>query len=101
MSTHVVIGNNKGSQRIFLALAEGGYMVNSSWLKEQLGIFQESWKTKGQKDARMIELDHPAPTPSGYEDANINWAPNFVRRTLFKDHRFISVAKPKVYLGST
>jgi hypothetical protein len=92
----VVIGNNKVSQRIFLALAEGGYMVDSTWLKEQLKIFQESWETKGQSGARLIELKHPAPTPTGYEDAHIQWAPNFFRRTLFKDYRFISVTKPKV-----
>jgi hypothetical protein len=96
VSTHVVIGNSKVSQRIFLALAEGGYTVNITWLKEQLKIFQESWETKGDSAARMIELEHPAPTPSGYEDANIRWAPNFLRRTLFKDYRFISVTKPKV-----
>ncbi|KAF9092930.1 hypothetical protein BGX23_003807 [Mortierella sp. AD031] len=95
VSTHVVIGNNKVSQRIFLALAEGGYMVNSTWFKAQLNNFRESWETMGQKDARMIEMEHPAPTPSGYEDANIQWTPNFVRKTLFKHHRFISVSNPK------
>ncbi|KAG0290430.1 hypothetical protein BGZ96_006090 [Linnemannia gamsii] len=95
VSTHVVIGNHKVSQRIFLALAEGGYMVDSTWFKEQLKIFQESWETKGQSEARLIELEHPAPTPTGYEDANIQWAPNYFRRTLFKDYRFISVTKPK------
>ncbi|KAF9147916.1 hypothetical protein BG015_010369 [Linnemannia schmuckeri] len=95
VSTHVVIGNNKVSQRIFLALAEGGYMVDSTWFKEQMRIFQESWETKGQKEARLVELEHPAPTPTGYEDASIQWAPNFSRRTLFKDYRFISLTKPK------
>ncbi|KAF9901535.1 hypothetical protein EC991_006046 [Linnemannia zychae] len=95
VSTHVVIGNSKVSQRIFLALAEGGYMVDPTWFKEQLRIFQESWETKGESAARMIELEHPALTPSGYEDANIRWTPNFLRRTLFKDHRFISVTRPK------
>ncbi|KAK3820866.1 MAG: hypothetical protein JOS17DRAFT_755091 [Linnemannia elongata] len=95
VSTHVVIGNNKVSQRIFLALAEGGYMVDSTWFKKQLRVFQESWDTKGQTEARLIELEHPAPTPTGYEDANIQWAPNFFRRTLFKDYRFISLTRPK------
>ncbi|KAF9276181.1 hypothetical protein BGZ88_001892 [Linnemannia elongata] len=95
VSTHVVIGNNKVSQRIFLALAEGGYMVDSTWFKKQLRIFQESWETKGQTEARLIEIDHPAPTPTGYEDANIQWAPNFFRKTLFKDYRFISLTRPK------
>lgn len=74
-------------------------MVDSTWFKEQLKIFQESWETKGQSKARLIELEHPAPTPTGYEDANIHWAPNFFRRTLFKDYRFISVTKPKVCLA--
>ncbi|KAF8948548.1 hypothetical protein BGZ47_004284 [Haplosporangium gracile] len=100
VSTHVVVGNNKVSQRIFLALAEGGYMVDSTWFKEQLQIFQESWETKGQKEARLIELEHPAPTPTGYEDANIQWTPNFSRRTLFKDYRFISLTKPKCAGGT-
>ncbi|KAF9129445.1 hypothetical protein BGW39_004169 [Mortierella sp. 14UC] len=95
VTTHVVIGNSKISQRIFLALAEGGYMVGPTWFKEQLGIFQESWETKGGSTARMIELEHPAPTPLGYEDASIRWAPNFLRRALFKDYRFISVTRPK------
>ena len=92
----MVIGNNKGSQRIFLALVEGGYMVDSTWFKKQLRIFQESWDTKGQTEARLIELEHPAPTPTGYEDANIQWAPNFFRRMLFKNYRFISLTRPKV-----
>ncbi|KAF9137703.1 hypothetical protein BGX30_009982 [Mortierella sp. GBA39] len=95
VSTHVVIGNNKVSQRVFLALAEGGYTIDSTWFKKQLRIFQESWETKGQTEARLIELDHPAPSPTGYEDANVQWAPNFIRRTLFKDYRFISLARPK------
>ncbi|KAG0272568.1 hypothetical protein BGZ95_011676 [Linnemannia exigua] len=100
VSTHVVIGTSKVSQRIFLALAEGGYMVDSTWFKEQLKIFQESWETKGESTARMIELEHPAPTPSGYEDGSIRWAPNFLRRTLFKDYRFISVTGPKCAGGT-
>ncbi|KAF9920634.1 hypothetical protein FBU30_009499 [Linnemannia zychae] len=95
VSTHVVIGNNKVSQRIFLALAEGGYLVDPTWLKQQLRVFQESWETKGATAPRLIELEHPAPTPSGYEDPNIHWEPNFLRRTLFRDYHFISVTKPK------
>ncbi|KAG0377311.1 hypothetical protein BGX24_006333 [Mortierella sp. AD032] len=95
VSTHVIIGTSKVSQRIFLALAEGGYMVDSTWFKEQLRIFQESWETKGESTARMVEQEHPAPIPSGYEDTSIQWAPNFLRRMLFKEYRFISVTRPK------
>ncbi|KAF8975570.1 hypothetical protein BGZ46_009023 [Entomortierella lignicola] len=95
ISTHLVIGKSKRSEKLSLALAEGGYLVNVEWLKAVETSFVESWKSKGQKDARTLEVEFPAPIPDAFELSNIQWAPNPSRRTLFKDFRFISVANVK------
>ncbi|KAG0215423.1 hypothetical protein BGX28_010128 [Mortierella sp. GBA30] len=95
-STHLIIDSNKPTEKkLFLALAEGGYLVNKEWLKAQEKSFKESWETKGEIRPQAVELDYPGPIPSVFEGGNIHWAPNHDRRTLFKNHQFISVTGTK------
>ncbi|KAF9932712.1 hypothetical protein BGZ65_004370 [Modicella reniformis] len=95
VSTHLIVAKANRSEKLYLALAEGGHLVNVEWLKAVEKSFKESWDSKGQKDAQSMEVFHPAPTPSILENANIQWAPNITRRTLFKDYRFVSVTAAK------
>ncbi|KAF9353955.1 hypothetical protein BGX26_008290 [Mortierella sp. AD094] len=95
VSTHLVVGKSKRSEKLSLALAEGGHLVNVAWLKAVETSFKESWSTKGQKDARTLEAEFPAPVPDAFEISNVQWTPNALRRTLFSDYHFISVANVK------
>ncbi|KAF9189053.1 hypothetical protein BGZ51_000162 [Haplosporangium sp. Z 767] len=94
-STHLVIGKNKLTEKMYLALTEGGYLVDTTWLKQQENCLKASWESKGQEHARMLELEHPAPVPLQFANPDVQWAPNYHRRRLFKDYRFISLIKLK------
>jgi len=96
VSTHLVVAKPNRSEKLYLALAEGGYLVDVGWLKAVEKSCKDSWDSKGQMDARSMEISHPAPVPSAYENANIQWTPNPFRRTLFNNYRFISVTASKV-----
>ncbi|KAF9175096.1 hypothetical protein BGX20_008231 [Mortierella sp. AD010] len=96
VSTHLVVGKSKRSEKLSLALAEGGHLVNVAWLKAVETSFKESWDSKGQKDARTLETDFPAPVPDAFEISNVQWRPDALRRNLFSDYCFISVANVKV-----
>ncbi|KAG0369791.1 hypothetical protein BC939DRAFT_504085 [Gamsiella multidivaricata] len=95
ISTHLIVGRTKRSEKMFLALAEGGHLVGVDWLKAAETSFRESWSSKGQKDARTLEVDHPAPVPAILQCLDIQWTPNATRKALLKDYRFISIAASK------
>ncbi|KAF9999111.1 hypothetical protein BGZ79_007264 [Entomortierella chlamydospora] len=95
VSTHLVVGKSKRSEKLSLALAEGGHLVNVAWLKAVETSFKESWDSKGQKDARTMETDFPASVPDAFEISNVQWTPNALRRSLLSDYCFISVANVK------
>ncbi|KAG0254868.1 hypothetical protein BG011_005462 [Mortierella polycephala] len=95
ISTHLVIGKNKLTEKMYLALTEGGYLVDTAWLKEQESCLKVSWESKGQEHARMLELEHPAPVPLLFANSDVQWAPDYRRRRLFEDYRFISLIKLK------
>lgn len=95
VSTHMVTTKPKRSEKLYLALAEGGYLVNVDWMKAAEKSFKESWDSKGQKDALSMEESYPAPIPVNFEHVSIQWGPNAHRRTLFSDYRFISVTAAK------
>ncbi|KAF9572758.1 hypothetical protein EC968_009486 [Mortierella alpina] len=96
ISTHLIIGNSKRAEKkLFLALAEGGHLVNLTWLAAQEQSFKESWISKGATSAKTLELDHPGSIPTMFENGNIQWTPNYARRNLFQNHRFFSVTKTK------
>ncbi|KAI1316533.1 hypothetical protein EDD11_009872 [Mortierella claussenii] len=95
VSTHLVVGKSNRSDKLYLALAEGAYLVDVAWLKAVESSFKDSWHSKGQKDARSLEAEHAAHVPAAFEHSNIQWTPNYARRKLFKDYRFISIVPAK------
>ncbi|KAG0088365.1 hypothetical protein BGZ93_008308 [Podila epicladia] len=97
-STHLVIGNNKLTEKTFQALVQGAYLVNSSWLEALEKSLKESWESKGTVFKPALETDFPIPPPQALQEASIDWQPNPARISLFEHHRFISLAEPK-YVG--
>ncbi|KAF9438430.1 hypothetical protein BGZ76_007954 [Entomortierella beljakovae] len=95
ISTHLIVGKFKRSEKLSLALADGGYLVSVDWLAEAEKSFKSSWESKGQIAARTLETEFSASIPDTFESSNIQWTPNPVRKSLFKDYRFISVASVK------
>ncbi|ORZ08784.1 hypothetical protein BCR41DRAFT_399051 [Lobosporangium transversale] len=94
-STHLIVGKANRSEKLYLALAEGGYLVNTDWLKAVEASFKDSWDSKGLKDAQTLETSYPAPVPAIFQHSNVRWTPTHTRRKLFRHHRFISVTKAK------
>ncbi|KAF9578849.1 hypothetical protein BGW38_005156, partial [Lunasporangiospora selenospora] len=94
-STHLIIGNNKQTEKMYLALAEGGHLVNLAWLEAMKVALEESWVTRGQKFNPPLEIDYPAPIPEVYQGVPIDWQPNFDRRILFQHVRFIALTATK------
>ncbi|CAO3570675.1 unnamed protein product [Mortierella alpina] len=96
ISTHLIIGSNKRAEKkLFLALAEGGHLVDLAWLAAQEQALKESWISKGATGVKTLELDYPGSVPAMFENGNIQWTPNHARRKLFQNHRFFSVSKTK------
>ncbi|KAF9425056.1 Prohibitin-1, subunit of the prohibitin complex (Phb1p-Phb2p) [Podila epigama] len=95
-STHLVIGNNKQTEKLFLALTQGAYLVNVDWAKALAKSLNESWETRGTVCNPARESDFPAPVPVAYQVAPVNWQPNPARMVLFEYHRFISLEEPKI-----
>ncbi|KAF8939937.1 hypothetical protein BGZ58_008323 [Dissophora ornata] len=95
VSTHLIVGKPKRSEKLFLALAEGGHLVDVGWLKAAEASFKASWGSKGQTEAQSLELDYPAPTPAALINSNIHWSPNVLRRVLLNDYRFIAITATK------
>ncbi|KAG0347451.1 hypothetical protein BG004_007691 [Podila humilis] len=96
VSTHLVIGNNKLTEKLYLALAQGAYLVNTTWLKALEKCLEESWETKGAIFNPALETDYPAPVPQTFQDASLDWQPSVARTLLFEHHRFISLVEPKI-----
>ncbi|KAF9981550.1 hypothetical protein BGZ75_007096 [Mortierella antarctica] len=95
-STHLIIGSNKRAEKkLFLALAEGGHLVDLAWLAAQEQSFKESWVSKGATSVKTLEIEYPGSIPTMFENGNIQWTPNHARRSLFQNHRFFSVTKTK------
>ncbi|GJJ70272.1 nibrin [Entomortierella parvispora] len=90
VSTHLIIGNNKLTEKMYMALAEGGYLVDASWLKDMATSLETSWSSRGQNFTPALETRYPAPVPVDFRDASIQWEPHFSRRTVFSGYRFIS-----------
>lgn len=97
-STHLVVRNNKLTEKTFQALVQGAYLVNTSWLDALRACLNESWKTKGTVFNSPLESEFPIPPPPALQDAPIDWQPNPARISLFEHHRFISLTEPKVRL---
>ncbi|KAF9967839.1 hypothetical protein BGZ70_007986 [Mortierella alpina] len=96
ISTHLIIGSNKRAEKkLFLALAEGGHLVDLAWLAAQEQALKESWNSKGATGVKTLEFDYPGSVPTMFENGNIQWTPNHARRKLFQNHRFFSVSKTK------
>ncbi|KAF9333835.1 hypothetical protein BG006_003117 [Podila minutissima] len=95
-STHLVIGNNKLTEKTFQALVQGAYLVNSSWLEALEKSLKESWEFKGTVFNPALETEFPIPPPQALQEACIDWQPNPARISLFEHHRFISLAEPKI-----
>jgi hypothetical protein len=79
-----------------MALVEGGYIVDISWLKDFESSLNASWKSKGQVVTPVLETRYPAPIPAEFRDTAIQWEPHFTRRTLFSGYRFLSFQETKV-----
>ncbi|KAG0027624.1 hypothetical protein BGZ81_005430 [Podila clonocystis] len=95
-STHLVIGNNKLTEKTFQALVQGAYLVNPSWLGALEKSLTESWESKGTVFNPALETEFPIPPPQALQEASIDWQPNPARIFLFEHHRFISLAEPKI-----
>jgi len=75
---------------MYLALAEGGYLVDASWLEDMATSLNTSWSSKGTVFTPALETRYPAPVPADFRDVSIQWEPHFSRRTVFSGYRFIS-----------
>ncbi|KAF9202102.1 hypothetical protein BGZ59_002323 [Podila verticillata] len=95
-STHLVVGNNKLTEKTFQALVQGAYLVNTSWLDALRTCLNESWKSKGAVFNSPLESEFPIPPPPALQDSPIDWQPNPARISLFEHHRFISLVEPKI-----
>ncbi|KAF9286891.1 hypothetical protein BGZ74_001206 [Mortierella antarctica] len=78
-STHLVVGNNKMTEKTFQALVQGAYLVNSSWLEALEKSLKESWESKGTVFNPALETEFPIPPPQALQEASIDWQPNPAR----------------------
>ncbi|KAG0325311.1 hypothetical protein BG000_001860 [Podila horticola] len=79
ISTHLVIGNNKLTEKTFQALVQGAYLVNPLWLEALEMSLKESWESKGTVFNPALETEFPIPPPQALQEASIDWQPNPIK----------------------